>query len=303
MADNTIEWGQGANNNSISWGSGASNNVNGWGVIHEMSYGHPETDLVGDGVVPPVNPFDNASVVLSLRDIFGTNNAVVRVRRDSDNTEQDFTASEITDGTLLAFVGVGNGFVSKLYDQSGNGNDAFENTSTQQYILVSNGVINTLNLKASFNNNGNDGFVLTTPLTQMKSMFIVLKPKNDWFITGLSSNGNEFYRYRNALNYIQQRSNANGNINYDFSSSEMPIDQVLININAQTTGYQGAFINDAVTFQTTQSNLLTETDFLWGRNNYTNNNGIIGQEFIAFDTDNYDRNAVATNINNYYNIY
>ncbi len=253
--------------------------------------------------VPPVNPFDNASVILSLRDIFGTNNAVVRVRRDSDNSEQDFTATEITDGTLLSFVGGGNGLVSKLYDQSGNGNDGFENTSTQQLQIVTSGAINTLNVMPSFNNDGNDGLVLTTPLTQMKSIFMVLKPKAEWFFSGLQGNGGEFYRYRNIVNFIQQRSDANGSINYDFASGEMLIDQVLININAQTTGYQGAFINDVVTSKTTQSNLLTQIDFLWGRTNYVSNTGIIGQEFIAFDTDNYDKDAIQNNINNYYNIY
>ena len=178
MADNTIDWGQGANTNSISWGSGASNNTNGWGVIHEMSYGHPETDLVGDGVVPPVNPFDNASVVFSLRDIFGTNNAVVRVRRDSDNTEQDFTASELTDGTLLAFVGGGNGFVSTWYDQK-NSNNAIQTTSTLQPIIVSLGVILTDGGNPTINFTDSTrklAFNQVITGTSPRSMFFVNKP-------------------------------------------------------------------------------------------------------------------------------
>jgi hypothetical protein len=48
MPDNTIQWGQGAVNNDIGWGQAAANNNISWGYIHEYSYGHPETNLVGD---------------------------------------------------------------------------------------------------------------------------------------------------------------------------------------------------------------------------------------------------------------
>jgi len=47
MPDNTIQWGQGAVNNSIGWGQAAANNAINWGYIHQFSYGHPETNLVG----------------------------------------------------------------------------------------------------------------------------------------------------------------------------------------------------------------------------------------------------------------
>ena len=50
--------------------------------------------------------------------------ALIRVRRSSDNTEQDigYNGSNVLDeSALTSFVGAGNGFVVKLYDQSGNG--------------------------------------------------------------------------------------------------------------------------------------------------------------------------------------
>jgi len=54
----------------------------------------------------PSNPFADATLAFSLRDLgLGNVTNVVSVRRSSDNTEQDFTATEITDGTLLDFVG------------------------------------------------------------------------------------------------------------------------------------------------------------------------------------------------------
>jgi hypothetical protein len=48
MANNTIGWGQGAGNNNIGWGQGAAySEAISWGYIHQFSYGHPETNLVG----------------------------------------------------------------------------------------------------------------------------------------------------------------------------------------------------------------------------------------------------------------
>ena len=68
---------------------------------------------------------------------------VVEVRRSSDSATQDFTASQITNGDLVAFCGVGDGFVSTWYDQSGNGNDATQITTTAQPKIVSAGSLVT----------------------------------------------------------------------------------------------------------------------------------------------------------------
>ncbi|QDP58042.1 MAG: hypothetical protein Unbinned4294contig1001_31 [Prokaryotic dsDNA virus sp.] len=64
---------------------------------------------------------------------------VCQVRRSSDNALKSFTADEITDGTLLSFVGTSgsdNGFVSKWYDQSVSnqaGDTATGNHATQSH--------------------------------------------------------------------------------------------------------------------------------------------------------------------------
>jgi len=74
----------------------------------------------------------------------------IRVRRSSDDTEQDigFDANGDLDTTaLLAFVGTGgtdNGYVTTFYDQSGNGNNATNATSTEQPLVVSGGSVVTL---------------------------------------------------------------------------------------------------------------------------------------------------------------
>lgn len=61
---------------------------------------------------------------------------VMRVRRDSDNAEQDFTAREIDDGAVEEFVGGGAGFLVVWYDQSGTGFDMSQPTAADQPQIV-----------------------------------------------------------------------------------------------------------------------------------------------------------------------
>ena len=70
----------------------------------------------------------------------------VQVRRSSDNEQKSFRTSEITDGTLLTWVGAGNnGYVSRWYDQSGNSNHGYQTTTARQPSLVLSGTLNTEN--------------------------------------------------------------------------------------------------------------------------------------------------------------
>jgi len=91
----------------------------------------------------------NAKAAYSLRSLTGGDPKVVRVRRDTgggagDNDEEDFTASGISSGALVDFVGSGNdGFVETWYDQSGNSNDAVQATAGSQPKIVNAGALNT----------------------------------------------------------------------------------------------------------------------------------------------------------------
>lgn len=69
-----------------------------------------------------------------------------RVRRSSDNTEQDigFVGYYVDIPSLLSFCGAGNGFIRTLYDQSGNGRDLGNATTAQQPQIVSSGSLLTI---------------------------------------------------------------------------------------------------------------------------------------------------------------
>ena len=112
--------------------------------------------------------FGGATAYYSLRKFTEaeTLNAI-RVRRSSDDTEQDigFDSSGDLDTTaLLAFVGTGgtdNGYVTTWYDQTGNGNDATNATESEQPLIVSGGTLVEENGKAALDFDGVDDTLLS----------------------------------------------------------------------------------------------------------------------------------------------
>lgn len=98
----------------------------------------------GGGSTPLLlDTYSGAAVAYSLRRLSNTYTGnAIRVRRSSDNTSQDigFKADGTLDtATLLSFVGVGNGFITTWYDQSGNNRDAIQVTASNQPQIVSSG--------------------------------------------------------------------------------------------------------------------------------------------------------------------
>lgn len=124
------------------------------------SVGYSMSESVGEGsasVSTTTTPgtglldlFPTAAVAYSparrLRDAYA--GPLVKVRRSSDNAEQDFgfvAATGVLDtASLSAFCGAGDGLVVTLYDQSGNARDAVQATATRQPVLFSAGALVTM---------------------------------------------------------------------------------------------------------------------------------------------------------------
>jgi hypothetical protein len=90
-----------------------------------------------------LDKFPGAAAAYSLRSLNSFyRGPVVQVRESAGNAEADFTAIEVANGTLAAWVGAGNdGFVKTWYDQSGNGNDASQATFANQPQIVASGAV------------------------------------------------------------------------------------------------------------------------------------------------------------------
>lgn len=103
------------------------------------------------------NPIGVAySIARRLRSAYGTG-PLIRVRRSSDNTEQDIgtvvdggTGQRVLDtATLLTFAGAGSAFIRTVYDQSGRGRNFIQTTQANQPRIVNAGVLDVDGLRAA----------------------------------------------------------------------------------------------------------------------------------------------------------
>ncbi len=111
----------------------------------------PARGEISDGVgIGNINEIDISSLqaAYGLRDLNPQqNDFAIRVRRSSDNAEQDIgfdVNGELDRTALLDFVGRGasdQGFVTRWYDQSGNDRDMTQTDTTKQGVIVSGGVV------------------------------------------------------------------------------------------------------------------------------------------------------------------
>ncbi|WMW77321.1 putative Ig domain-containing protein [Flavobacterium sp. 20NA77.7] len=97
--------------------------------------------------VLPILNFATATAAYSLRRLSPSyiGNAI-RVRRSSDNTEQDIGfdgSGNLNQTSLISFVGSSNGYVTIWYDQSGNARNVLQSTIANQPQIVSNGSLIT----------------------------------------------------------------------------------------------------------------------------------------------------------------
>jgi hypothetical protein len=139
-----------------------------------------------------LDTYSGAAVGYSLRKLRSayTGNSI-RVRRSSDNAEQDFgfVANVLDTASLLTFCGAGNGFVTTWYDQSGNANNATQSTVARQAQIVSSGAVitdpNTTKISTTWTD---DCYVITNginPNTRYLSMGVLNRTSSGNIITSI----------------------------------------------------------------------------------------------------------------------
>lgn len=144
----------------------------------------------------------------SLRQLSSSATNCIRVRRDSDNAEQDigFSSNVLDTSSLISFVGSNDGFITKWYDQSGNSVDASQTTAANQPQIVSSGSVITEGGKPAISFDGsNDYLVLssTLSLSTVHSIFAVAQTNDPTAVligsTGptanLNTNNSSTYTY------------------------------------------------------------------------------------------------------------
>lgn len=253
----------------------------------------------------------------SLRKLSSTVTKVVRVRRSSDNTEQDFTATEITDGTLASFCGVGEGFVTKWYDQS-NAIDIQNVTALQQPKIVSAGSVILENGKPCMEFDGVDdslNFPLSGPSPVQYYLFAVntyvsASLGSDAYMYGLSAPFPSPFTGPNSFRWSGTQGLLHGTSDLSFIQPS-PFSQSLYYARQVAAGLPGT--GSQIKINTTQHPILGGTNngttsintIALGEKGSGGNNGNIKlQEFILYFADPItNETAIQSNINTHYSIY
>jgi len=249
--------------------------------------------------------YSGATAAYSLRDLrAGTSgSAVVRVRRSSDNTEQDFTAIQVTDGTLTTFCGAGNGFVRTWYDQSTSGNNAIQATTSSQPRIVSGGVLETDGGKPAivFGSGTNIHLAPTTQITigATAAFFAVAKhtnPGGTWaFIFG--ENGGATFTIGKTGGTAQLRI-----LNTTFVDTDVTSKAVhYVQLGTGITRYRINIFYAAIV-----ANITSASNWRIGNRSGNTGEQWVGpiQEVIYYPlTQVATNNGIIANINSYYNIF
>ena len=274
-----------------------------------------------------LDTFSGAAAAYSLRNLqgrSGKDSAIVRVRRSSDNTESDFTATEVSDGTLAAWVGAGNdGFVRTWYDQSGNGYNATQTTTANQPSIVSSGSSQTINSKPALSFNGSSQHLSAHAVASAfsgtdkpASAFHVSKVNNNANFMSVAALGNSAsnddlfvlgdYFNNNSLNFGKRD---DGNASNEITQAGTPgIVQNLVSATTNGTSISGYHQSTAILSNfNCDVGLLTLNRFTIGAHERVSVgsylNGFI-QEVIYYPLDlASSRLAIESNINAHYAIF
>jgi len=255
---------------------------------------------------------------------------LLRVRRSSDNTEQDisYEGANLNTATLLAFCGLSNGYVVTWYDQSGNGKHATQSTAINQPQIVANGGVIYKNGKPTI-----DFTTQTAPVSLDATItstnpywtaFGVISPGTIPSITytygrwiSVGTPGTQDYNNTNSfLGFVTSQSGYGAappaavvGYNTTFAGNTISYsNQYIVNV-LKTGNTVKSGLNNVLNSGFTQAGTLSATRLRIGANitwlGETNSNfyGTI-QEVIYYQTDESANVAgINTNLNAYYNAY
>jgi hypothetical protein len=242
-----------------------------------------------------LDTYSGAAAAYSLRKLRSTySGSSIRVRRSSDNTEQDFGfVNNILDtASLLSFVGAGNGFVTTWYDQSGNARNILQSTAANQPQIVSSGSVLVHNSKPAMTFDGtNDAFSRDLSGFATTSQFFVLNTPDTMYL----------YPHYQSTNYgwVAQQGQSSSGLPNGYGSPSLYVNNSLFSGTTRNDVYNSLNGYKAVCHQ--GANAFP----IWEFGNYSGFNFACNfQEFVYYGSNqNANRTGIFSNINTFYSIY
>lgn len=246
--------------------------------------------------------YPNAAAAYSLRllnpDYTGD---AIRVRRSSDNAEQDigFVSGVLDTASLLTFCGAGSGYITTWYDQSGNARNATQSTAANQPKIYdgTTGVVLSGSLPAMTYDGTND--YLTAAFTSLGTVYTSFLVANvtagaalPYYIYTLAATTNNSYRWNGTSLFLRGST--------DISYASGAVGRALHTNIQDTTSYM--YLN-TVQKATGASGSATFTNVNIGGSGSTFA-ALVAQEMIVYASNqSANRLGIAANINSYYGIY
>lgn len=234
--------------------------------------------------------------------------SLIRVRRSSDNTEQDigYDSNNVLDeSALTTFVGANDGFVTTWYDQSGNATNATQTTAANQPKIVASGTVEKINSKPALNFDGtNDSFAITQftvgtnhasylvgkRTASSKGLFSFANTSAGFEYLNALFTDNKYYFFYSTSNFLTSTTTyttANQQIISGYKGTNKEIYENNTLITSSDVGFSSAMrVNSIANYQ--GSTFVT---------------GHLQETIIWLSDKSSDRSGINTNINTFYSIY
>ena len=246
----------------------------------------------------------DAAVAYSVRQLSDKAVICMRIRRDSDDEERNigFDANgDLATADIAAFCGTANGYVTRWWDQSTNGNHADQATDANQPKIYNGFAVITENGQAALEFDGTDYLdassgTVTQPFTIFQVSNLTRQGSFQTFYSGIGSRTSDATWGSSTLRVGVYSGQFNVN-----SSSDLPESQVLMtNLHATTSVHR----RDGTQYASGNGGTNNIVDFRIGGINNANFR-FVGtmQSVIFYDSDQTSNfTGIETNIDNYFQI-
>lgn len=263
-----------------------------------------------------LDDYPNAAGAYSFRKLRSSyTGSCIRVRRAIDGLEMDigFVNNVLDTTALLTFIGniTASGTISILYDQSGNSNNAIQTIAAQQPVIVSAGVLITLNSKPAFSFSGlNQQLFFNTGIVSNTNISIFFTGKGDSLINnGLIIGGNSsptsfFGYFRNSIDpNIAYIGALNGTNNIVSSTGWATANYTIFNCIVNSSNYF-MYKNNTISAITTAGISLGTNTFTKIGQYFTYDSACKITELIIYKSDqSSNRTGIVNNTNTFYTIF